>query len=63
MLSSIVSSLIEDGTVKSKESESYIIINTIAQSQFHTENKVGKIFLMQVLRHDDNVYMYNARFV
>ena len=36
---SIVSSPIEDGKFKSKESQSYIIINTIAQSQFHTENK------------------------
>ena len=38
-LSSIVSSPIEDGKFKSKEFESYIIINTIAQSQFHTEIK------------------------
>ena len=38
-LSSIVSSPIEDGKFKSKESQSYIIINTIAQSQFHTEIK------------------------
>ena len=36
---SIVSSLIEDGKFKSKESQSYIIINTIAKSQFHTEIK------------------------
>ena len=40
MLSSIVSSPIEDGKVKSKESQSYIIINTIAQSQYHTEIKI-----------------------
>ena len=33
---SIVSSL---GKFKSKESQSYIIINSIAQSQFHTEIK------------------------
>jgi len=38
-LSFIISSLIEDGKVKSKESQSYIIINTIVQSQFHTEIK------------------------
>ena len=36
---SIVSSPIEDGKFKSKESQSYIIINTIAQSQFYTEIK------------------------
>ena len=38
-LSYIVSSPIKDGKFKSKESQSYIIINTIAQSQFHTEIK------------------------
>ena len=38
-LSSIISSPIEDGKFKSKESQSYIIINTIAQSQFHTDIK------------------------
>ena len=36
-LNSIISSPVEDGKVKSKESQSYIILNTIAQSQFHTE--------------------------
>ena len=39
MSSSIISSLIEDGKFKWKESQSYIIINTIAQYQFHTEIK------------------------
>ena len=39
MLSSIVSSPIDDGQFKSKESQSYIIMNTIAQSQFHTQIK------------------------
>ena len=29
----------EDGKFKSKESQSYIITNTIAQSQFYTEIK------------------------
>ena len=38
-MSSIVSNPKEDGKIKSKESQSYIIINTIAQSQFHTEIK------------------------
>ena len=36
---SIVSNPIEDGKFKLKESQSYIIFNTIAQSQFHTEIK------------------------
>ena len=39
---SIVSSPIEDGKFKSKKSQSYIIINTIAQSQFHTEKQNKK---------------------
>ena len=36
---SIVSNPKEDGKFKSKESQSYIIINIIAQSQFHTKIK------------------------
>ena len=39
---SIISSPIEDGKFKSKKSQSYIIINTIAQSQFHTEKQNKK---------------------
>ena len=38
-LSSIISSPTKDCKFKSKESQSYIIINTITQSQFHTETK------------------------
>ena len=39
MSSSVISSLIKDGKFKWKESQSYVIINTIAQYQFHTEIK------------------------
>ena len=54
---SIVSSPI-DGKFKSKESQSYIIINTTAQSVSHrNQNKVGKICSTHVLQHDDTTHV------